>query len=125
MDMQNPTWLRRWMDGELLTRWKQFFKELSHGHVLTFPRCYFATIKIDTANYRMRLFDASTAAYAAALYLKNKINGFISLNFVVSKSNIAPLNSLTIPRLELLLALLLTHPGSYSGHKSFSENLAV
>ena len=70
MDMQNPTWLRRWMDGELLTRWKQFFKELSHGHVLTFPRCYFATIKIDTANYHMRLFDASTAAYAAALYLK-------------------------------------------------------
>ncbi len=51
--------------------------------------------------------DASTQAYAAVVYLVLQTNSSISVRFVVSKTRVAPLQPQTIPRLELLSALLL------------------
>ena len=51
--------------------------------------------------------DASSRAYAAAAYLRVvDVEGKVTVNPVASKSRIAPPNGETIPRLELLGALL-------------------
>ena len=51
--------------------------------------------------------DASTAAYAAVMYLVVETSSHRSSSFVAAKTRVAPLAQLTIPRLELLSALLL------------------
>ena len=53
--------------------------------------------------------DASELAYAAVIFLVSEDDqGNRSVNFVTSKSRIAPLAGLTIPRMELLGALILS-----------------
>ena len=52
--------------------------------------------------------DASTHAYAAVVYLVIKTDFSTSVQFVVSKTRVAPQQTLIIPRLELLSALLLS-----------------
>ena len=51
--------------------------------------------------------DASKKAYAAAIYLVIRTPTRMSVQFVVAKTRVAPIRSQTIPRLELLSALLL------------------
>ena len=52
--------------------------------------------------------DALTHAYAAVVYLVIITDLGTSVRFVVSKTRVAPLQTQTIPRLELLSALLLS-----------------
>lgn len=53
--------------------------------------------------------DASEKAYCAALYLRTKkLNGDIFSNLIVSKNKISPVNQITLPRLELCGAVLLS-----------------
>ncbi|GFU45606.1 uncharacterized protein TNCV_4494551 [Trichonephila clavipes] len=53
--------------------------------------------------------DSSEKAYGAALYLRCiNTSGEISVRFLCSKSKVAPLKSITIPRLELCGAVLLS-----------------
>ncbi|XP_015915016.2 uncharacterized protein [Parasteatoda tepidariorum] len=57
----------------------------------------------------LSLCDASQDAYGAAIYLrcKNELNK-VTINLLCSKSRIAPIKKLTIPRLELLAAELMS-----------------
>ena len=58
--------------------------------------------------------DASVNAYAAVVYLKIETADETYLKFVTSKTRVAPLVEQTIPRLELLSALILARPISLS-----------
>lgn len=51
--------------------------------------------------------DASQSAYAGAVYIKSKIGNDIFVNLLYSKTKVAPLKKISIPRLELMGALLL------------------
>ena len=51
--------------------------------------------------------DASCKAYAAVVYLLLETSAGCKVQFVASKTRVAPLKSQTIPRLELLSAVLL------------------
>lgn len=51
--------------------------------------------------------DASNMAYAAMVYLGDEGEHGMSLSLMVAKTRVAPIKSQTIPRLELLSALLL------------------
>ena len=58
--------------------------------------------------YRLYGFcDASVAAYAAVIYLVEENSDDNHSTFILSKTRVAPLQMQTIPRLELLSALLL------------------
>ncbi|XP_035213064.1 uncharacterized protein LOC118186999 [Stegodyphus dumicola] len=60
--------------------------------------------------------DASPIAYGAVAYcrcLNDK--GNISVSFVMSKSRVAPLKKLTLPRLELMAAVIGGRTGKYLG----------
>jgi len=54
--------------------------------------------------------DASQEAYAAVMFQRNIYDdGSLSVSFIASKSKVAPLNAQSIPRLELLGAILGLH----------------
>jgi hypothetical protein len=59
-------------------------------------------------SYRLHGFcDASERAYAAVIYLVVQTDSERCVRFVASKTRVAPLRELAIPRLELLSSLLL------------------
>ena len=50
--------------------------------------------------------DASQSAYGAVVYMKSEHKEGNVLSFVASKTKVAPLQSLSIPHLELMAAIL-------------------
>ncbi|GFY10636.1 integrase catalytic domain-containing protein [Trichonephila clavipes] len=53
--------------------------------------------------------DASQTAYAAVFYLRTElVTGKVHVSMITSKTRVAPVKSITLPRLELLAALLLS-----------------
>ena len=75
------------------------------------PRCYFKLFQaIGQEEGHCSLIgfcDASAGAYAAVVYLRIEESAGTTVNFVVSKTQVAPVNKQSMPRLELLLTLLL------------------
>ncbi|GFY34045.1 integrase catalytic domain-containing protein [Trichonephila clavipes] len=64
--------------------------------------------------------DASSLAYAAAIYCRQKHNGKIKVQLLVSKTKVAPVKQVSIPRLELcVLSWLSGHPRKW---KTFVAN---
>ena len=73
------------------------------------PRCYFSDVPDCPKSVRLVGFcDASAKAYAAVVYLRIEGETQVSVRFVAAKTRVAPLGGMTIPRLELLSALLLS-----------------
>ncbi|GFQ72716.1 uncharacterized protein TNCT_97151 [Trichonephila clavata] len=54
------------------------------------------------------VLDTSSLAYAAAIYCRQKHNAKIKVQLLVSKTKVAPVKQVSIPRLELCGAHLLT-----------------
>ena len=55
-----------------------------------------------------RILDASFKAYAPVIYLQLEVNNNVSVTFVADKTRVKSIRSVSIPRLELLPALLLS-----------------
>jgi hypothetical protein len=65
--------------------------------------------KFDPQKTRFELHtftDASERAYAAVVYLRSECDGIVDVNLVTARTKVAPLKQQTIPRLELLGAVL-------------------
>lgn len=94
---------------KLFKQWKRFQYELPVLNDLKIPRisiisCY-DYIKIEIHGF----CDASERAYGAAIYCRCVLaNGTIISNLLCSKSRVAPLKTISLPRLELCGAVLLT-----------------
>ena len=111
------------LEGELLTRWMKLVEQLKETPEITLPRCCLQSPKNDSRTYRLHGFcDASTAAYAAVVYLVEEGEGLARSHFIVSKTRVSPLSPVTIPRLELLSALCLARLMS-NVTESLSERL--
>ena len=96
------------LKGELLNKWNSLVNDLKASRAIILPRSYFCGSRDEKANYRLYGFcDASITAYAAVVYLVKETDGCKCSSFVASKTRVAPLKTLTIPRLELLSAVLL------------------
>ena len=97
------------LTGELLSQWKSLVSTFQ-GVVTSIPRCYFLLSERLSSTCSLQGFcDASSGAYAAVVYLKIESEGGNIVNFVASKTRVAPTTKQTIPRLELLSALLLSN----------------
>ena len=88
------------------SRWRSQLKSLTQVHI---PRCYFPKeaeiVSIQLHGYS----DASQDAYAAVVYLRmTDSKGEVHVALVASKTKVAPIKRLTIPRLELCGAYILT-----------------
>ncbi|GFW44422.1 integrase catalytic domain-containing protein [Trichonephila clavipes] len=78
--------------------WLKFQKAFNAINYLTVPRWV-----ILTADNTMELHgfaDASSLAYAAAIYCRQKHNGKIKVQLLVSKTKVVPVKQVSIPRLE-------------------------
>ena len=96
------------LDGELLKKWNGLLLGLQQSQPLYVPRCSFHGLDKPTSCNLVGFCDASKRAYAAVVYLKMRLADKCGVQFVVSRTRVAPLNKQTIPRLELLAALLLS-----------------
>ena len=96
------------LSGELLLKWRSLISMLQSGPQLSLPRCFLDGVTEQVESYRLHGFcDASKGAYAAVIYLLMKTSTGSHVKFVASKTRVSPISGQTIPRLELLSALLL------------------
>ena len=97
------------LTGILLKGWKSLCAALQSADSITIPRCYqmITTRVIQTARL-IGFCDASSKAYAAVVYLRIETDENVSVTFVAAKTCVTPIRAVSIPRLELLSALLLS-----------------
>ncbi|GFX87237.1 integrase catalytic domain-containing protein [Trichonephila clavipes] len=92
---------------KLRHKWQQWSSEAEGLTEIKIPRFYLGNIDQEISKCEIHCFsDASKSAYGTILYLRFvTCNNEIETSFICSKS-VAPLKSLTLPRLELTAALL-------------------
>ncbi|XP_055842511.1 uncharacterized protein LOC129909455 [Episyrphus balteatus] len=94
--------------NELQNDWQNFLNGLKDLPSIRIPRW----LKTMSTNHSFQLHaycDASSNAYAAVVYLKTiSSDGSIHVTLLTSKTKVSPVKPLSIPRLELCGALLLT-----------------
>ncbi len=91
---------------DLLTEWELMASDLQQSTPFRIPRCY--PCLMDSESYMLQGFcDASQKAYAAVVYIQAGGGDEVRSQFLCSKTRVAPVKKMTIPRLELLSALLL------------------
>ena len=96
------------LEGELLTKWNKLVSSLQDVQPFCLERCYFKEPRDTVVHCNLHGFcDASLNAYSAIVYLEIKTTSQIYTRFVASKTRVAPLSKETIPRLELLGAVIL------------------
>jgi hypothetical protein len=90
----------------MLRCWREFVDALETLPVLRIPR--WTSLSTDTSGVELHVFcDASTRAYAAALYVRFPVsNDCFKTTLFTSKSKVSPLPTVTVPRLELCAAQL-------------------
>ena len=97
------------LSGELLRKWKSL-RSSFQGVMTSIPRSYFVLADKSSSTCSLQGFcDASTSAYAAVVYIRIENEVGNTINFVASKTRVAPTSRQTIPRLELLSTLLLAN----------------
>lgn len=93
---------------ELHDRWNKFRHQLSLLSKISIPRWLFLSASAVTIELH-GFSDASNLTMAAAVYVRVVTRlGETQVNLVCAKTKVAPLKTLTIPRLELSAALILS-----------------
>ena len=93
------------ISASLIDVWKKWLEDAKTVPEIRFTRCYLPDFVIKS-NQIHTFFDASKIAFGAVIYLRTQGTERASTNIIASKSRIAPKKKVTIPRLELLAALL-------------------
>lgn len=96
------------LPANLCVEWNRYISELQHVSTIKIPRWINASK--ENKSFQLHGFsDASALAYGAAIYLRTiDQNNEVHVHLIASKSKVAPSKSLTIPRLELCGAYLLS-----------------
>ncbi|GFV96322.1 integrase catalytic domain-containing protein [Trichonephila clavipes] len=109
LELTPPLTKRHWdspIPQQLTEDWLRFQKAFNAINYLTVPRWVILTA--DNIVELHGFADASSLAYAAAIYCRQKHNGEIKVQLLVSKTKVAPVKQVSIPRLELCGAHLLS-----------------
>ncbi|GFW39987.1 uncharacterized protein TNCV_5116701 [Trichonephila clavipes] len=94
------------LPAEEYREWQQFLVSLENINNIEIPRRIFVAFPEVTKIHGFA--DASERCYGAAVYCKSKnLKSETLVRLITSKSRVAPIKSLTIPRLELCAAVLL------------------
>ncbi|GFT94334.1 integrase catalytic domain-containing protein [Trichonephila clavipes] len=101
---------------QLTEDWLRFQKAFNAINYLTVPRWVILTA--DNIVELHGFADASSLANAAAIYCRQKHNGKIKVQLLVSKTKVAPVKQVSIPRLSFL-SWLSGHPRQW---KTFVAN---
>ena len=93
---------------ELVHKSQEWFCELKDLPTIKVPRCLrFVPEQVVLSETLHTFVDASQDAYGAVVYLKVSYeSGSVSSRLVAAKTRVAPLTATSIPRLELMAAIL-------------------
>jgi len=90
------------LDTDILEEWTGILADINKSSVISFDRAFFPDT-ISATSLQPHVFaDASTKAYGAVAYLSN-LN---QTSFVMAKGRVAPLKQITLPKLELMAAVV-------------------
>ena len=96
------------LSGELLKRWKTIISELNLLDKVRVPRCYFSSLDNTMTSQLHGFCDASEQAFAAVIYLRSIcVDGTVEVTLVAARTRVSPIKKQSIPRLELLGAVIL------------------
>ena len=96
------------LEGDMLIKWNKLVSSLRDVQPFWLERCYFKEPWDAVVCCNLHGFcDASLKAYGAVVYLQVQTTSQVYTKFVASKTRVAPLSNETIPRLELLAAVIL------------------
>lgn len=85
--------------------WWQWVRKLKYINDIRIPRCYVLASRSD--DNQLHVFvDAGISAYAAVAFLRSNVIGEVQCSLVASKTRVTPLKPLSVPRLELMAAIL-------------------
>ncbi|XP_062703686.1 uncharacterized protein LOC134286128 [Aedes albopictus] len=96
------------VDDDSAKKWFKWIELLLRVQAMRIPRCYFPDANPDDyQDLELHVFaDASEEAYGCVAYLRVLVNGQPRVALVSAKSKVAPLQYTSIPRMELLAAVL-------------------
>uniref|UniRef100_A0A1X7V5A0 Uncharacterized protein n=1 Tax=Amphimedon queenslandica TaxID=400682 RepID=A0A1X7V5A0_AMPQE len=92
--------------GRFLDCWTELISTIHNSEPVTIRMCCFSEINAVRQCRLVGFCDSSVKPYAAVVYLQGN-DSDQKMSFVVSKTRVAPIKHQTIPRLDLLGALLL------------------
>ena len=93
---------------DLLKDWNKWKENLTLLNHVTIPRCYFPGGCSLDATFQLHHFsDASEVGYGTVSYLRREtVDGRVDCAFIMAKSRTAPLQFVSVPRLELQAATI-------------------
>lgn len=95
------------LPSHIMARWQPIYAHLEHLNNFQIPR--WTGVHSEALIELHGFADASTLAYAAAVYIRVKSSdGRVNVVLLAGKSKVAPIKPLTVPRLELCAAVLLS-----------------
>ena len=105
---KEPTGWDEILSEELQDKWNEYQSELGFIRNIAIPRCVVVPELIDCQLHGF--CDASEKAYAAAVYLRcERKDGSLNIQLVAARSKVAPIKQVSIPRLELCGAVLVSN----------------
>ncbi|XP_043220532.1 uncharacterized protein LOC122380948 [Amphibalanus amphitrite] len=92
----------------IVKAWKEWMRSMLALENVSVPRCYVHEGLRDDMTVELHHFsDASSVGYGQCSYLRTVASdGTVSCSLIVSKSRVAPIKPITVPRLELTAAVL-------------------
>lgn len=98
------------LPDHVVKKWDNWRMELSHLEDVRVSRCFRdQRFPLSTTRFELNVFcDASEVAFGACCYLRLECEKNVDVKFVFAKSRVAPIKSLSIPRLELQAVVLAT-----------------
>ena len=91
---------------KLQDRWQSWLQDLPRLEELAIDRCFKLNDEEVMSSQLHHFADASQEGYGAVTYLRiENSRGAVKCSFVMGKSRIAPMKSVTIPRMELSAAV--------------------
>nr|XP_057933833.1 uncharacterized protein LOC131132323 [Doryrhamphus excisus] len=88
-------------------KWSNWLEDLQKVAEFEVDRCFKPREFGDRVVAQLHHFsDASEVGYGTASYLRLQTNGKVYVSFLLGKGRVAPLKQMTIPRLELVAAVL-------------------
>lgn len=114
--------------SDVCVHWNNFKFELPLLSNFQLPRMLFPS-NFDVCELH-GYSDASEKGYAAVIYFRTQYNNVYQTFFVIAKSKVAPLKRISIPRIELCAAVLLSDlicfvQNTFQNKINFFQNLCL
>ncbi|XP_071650767.1 uncharacterized protein [Temnothorax longispinosus] len=107
---------------EFLSTWEKYYTSLPRVNELRIPRNVIPANSSEKFDI-FKFGDASEKAYGACLYAVSiDKSGKVQSHLICAKSKVAPLKTISLPRLELEAALLLSNP-YHTAEKAYGDRI--